>query len=151
MSQWYRVFGCTSAQPEPAALLEHLNGLGAEVAGHFRGDDEGWFAAELVFARDAPPLQLERYLAKEEGIRGELNAWAAWLETAGHGPLMQHVATTAQLFTLCRPADGAGAALVEKLCVGVCQFLARATAGVYQVDGAGFFAADGTVLWREGE
>src|SRR5438552_3803584 len=77
MSQWFRVFGRSAATVEPAALLEHLHGQGFPVAGHFRGDDRGWFRAELVFAADAPPVVVERYLADEEGIRLELNSWAA--------------------------------------------------------------------------
>ena len=40
----------------------------------------------------------------EEGIRAELNTWAAWLETAGHNPnhswLMGHMIQTRQIFTL---------------------------------------------------
>ena len=31
----------------------------------------------------------------------------------------------------------------------VCRFLARATDGIYQIDGQGFFAADGTLLVTE--
>jgi len=153
MGLWYRVFGTNDAQPEPAALLDHLQGHGTEVAGNFRGDDEGWFGADVVFAAEATPLHLERYLAAEEGIRADLNSWAAWLETAdyspNHQPLMQHVIGTTQLFILRRPIDHANEVLVEELCLSLCQFLARATAGVYQVDDQGFFAADGTLLLQE--
>ncbi len=46
---WYRIFGASDAEPSAAALLEQLNALAA-VAGHFRGDDAGWFRAELVVA-----------------------------------------------------------------------------------------------------
>jgi len=67
MSQWFRVFGGDTAV-EPAALLGNLHGAGFPVTGHFRGDDRGWFRAELVFADDAPPVVVERYMADEEGI-----------------------------------------------------------------------------------
>src|SRR5688500_2724639 len=111
MSQWFRVFGANDAAVEPAALLEHLHGQGLKVAGRFRGDEQGWFRAEFAFADDAPPVLLERYLAKEEGIRAELNTWAAWLETAEESPhyvaLMQHVIGTTQLFTLHQPDEDA--------------------------------------------
>lgn len=58
---------------------------------------------------------------------------------------------TTQLFTLRVPeeedeeADGPA----EDLCLAACRFLARETEGVYQVDGQGFFAPDGTLLLQE--
>jgi hypothetical protein len=157
MSQWFRVFGVSAAAVEPAALLEHLHGQGLEAAGHFRGDEQGWFRAEFVFAEDAPPVRLERYLVKEEGIRPELASWAAWLEEQEGNPhhlaLMEHVIRTAQLFTLHQPIEDIGdpgdMALVERLGTACCHFLAGQTEGVYQVDGRGFFAADGALLVPE--
>jgi hypothetical protein len=153
MGLWYRVFGTNDAQPVPAALLEHLRSLGIDVTGNFRGDDQGWFGAELGFATDATPVHLERFLSTEEGIRNDLNSWAAWLETADYSPnhrrLMGHVISTTQLFTLRRPIDHPNEILVDRVCVGVCQYLARETAGVYQVDDQGFFAPDGALLLQE--
>ncbi|SRR5579885_2427172 len=157
MSQWFRVFGLSAAAVEPAALLEHLHGQGLPVAGRFRGDDRGWFRAELVFAEDAPPVIVERYFADEEGIRAELNSWAAWLEeqegNPHHGPLMERLIGTAQLFTLHQPieetSDAEDAGLVERLCLTCCRHLAAATDGVYQADHGGFFAADGALLVPE--
>jgi hypothetical protein len=156
MSQWFRVFG-GGAAVEPAALLEHLHGQGFAVAGHFRGDERGWFRAELAFTDDAPPVVVERYLADEEGIRAELNTWAAWLEEqqgSPHAvPLMERLIGTQQLFTLHQPDEDAedveDAALVERLCLVCCRYLAGVTDGVYQADGGGFFAADGTLLVPE--
>src|SRR5436853_7039050 len=75
---WYRVFGTSAAEPEPAAVLEHLQLEGFEITGQFRGDSAGWFAAEIAFAGGSPPVQVERYLATEDDIRNELNSWAAW-------------------------------------------------------------------------
>jgi hypothetical protein len=148
MSQWFRVFGTSDAEPQPAALLEYLKGQGALVTGHFHGDDQGWFQADLVGA-GAGPLYLERYLAKEEGVRDILNTWAGWLETAEHSPnrgrLMQHMISTAQLFVLERVSENVDVSM----CVGICWFLAQETAGVYQVDTEGFFSPDGTLLLRE--
>jgi hypothetical protein len=157
MSQWFRVFGLGGATVEPAALLEHLHGQGFPVAGRFRGDDRGWFRAELVFADDAPPVIVERYFADEEGIRAELNTWAAWLEeqenNPHHLPLMERLIGTKQLFTLHQAdeeADDAGdRELVERLCLTCCRYLAAATDGVYQADHGGFFAADGSLLVPE--
>jgi hypothetical protein len=149
MTPWYRVFGTGESHPEPAALLEGLRARGLEAAGHFRGDDQGWFHAELNPATGGPAVLLECYLSAEEDIRNELNSWAAWLETAGEGEehvrLMQHMITTARLFTV-RPADGSED---DPLCVALCQLLAAASAGVYQIDGLGFFDAEGKLLVAE--
>jgi hypothetical protein len=151
MGPWLRVFGRSPAAPDADAVRACLNAV-APVEGTFDGDEQGWLRADLRLA-DGAPLHLERFLADEEGIRAELNNWAAWLETCDHEPnhavLMERVIQSAQLFTLRRPAAHADEALVERLCLALCRFLASATDGVYQVDDEGFFAADGAVLLRE--
>jgi len=153
MTLWYRVFGTSDVEPAPEAVLGHLQGLDAAVRANFSGDEQGWFRAELYLVPAAEPVHLDRYLAVKEGIRGELNAWAAWLETAEHSPhhrrLMQHMVSTTQLFTLPRPAGAEKDSPVDRLCTGLCRFLAATTAGVYQVDQQGFFTADGTLLVPE--
>jgi hypothetical protein len=146
MQVWCRVFAAGEAEPAPAAVLEFLNGL-AVVRGDFGGDAAGWFRADVV--ADGVPLHLERFLASEEGVRAELNAWAAHVEAGGDprgAGLMERLIQTKQLFTLER-SDEATAA--DSLCVALCEFLARAADGVYQIDGRGFFAADGTPLLAE--
>ena len=93
------------------------------------------------------PLTLERYRADEEGIRAELNSWAAFLETCAgphHILLMERAIQTRQLFTLHDPTGDA-----DRACVALCQRLAAVTAGFYQIDGFGFFDADGTPLVEE--
>jgi len=151
MERWYRVFGGSGVLPAPGAILEHLAGLGARVRGDFSGVEAGWFRAELAFGGPAP-LELERFLADEEGIRAELNSWAAHVESGGDSPdhvrLMERIIGTSQLFTLYQPGGGEEAP-AEPLCVGLCRFLAQATGGVYQIDGQGFFAADGALLVAE--
>jgi hypothetical protein len=152
VGRWYRVFGRNEVQPEPAALVEHLHAEGLAVRPAFRGDDLGWFSAVLTLADGSGGVELERFLTREEGIRGELNAWAAWLETVADDPnstaLMERVIQTKQLFTV-RAAELTDAARVETVCVAVSRFLARVTDGVYQADGQGFFSAEGTLLLRE--
>jgi hypothetical protein len=152
MGRWWRVFGASEEQPRPESVLEHLHGLGV-TGGRFKGDDQGWTSLEFVPAEGASPLLLECYLSGEEGIRGELNNWAAWLETCdhepGHAALMERVIQTRQLYTLRRPPDHADEARLDRVGESLCRFLAGRTAGVYQVDGEGFFAADGTLLLRE--
>jgi hypothetical protein len=148
---WFRVFGMIDLQPQPAALLEHLTSLVANASGDFRGDDQGWFHADLQ--RDGKPfLQLERYLVREEGIRAELNSWAAWLETAETNPhygwLMERIINTRQLFTL-HPPDGESPSEAGRTATRLCRYLARCTDGVYQADGVGFSSADGALLVPE--
>ncbi len=145
MSRWYRIFAGTEAEPQPADLLQHLRVSGFVVESHFQGDERGWFRGTL-----SPSLLLERYLADEDGIRAELNTWAAWLETQENNrysqSLMTRMITTRQLFTLHLLAEDVR---LENLCRAICQFLARHTDGVYQIDDVGFFAADGECLVQE--
>jgi hypothetical protein len=149
---WYRVFGRNEVQPEPAELVEQLHAEGLTVRPAFRGDDLGWFSAMLTLADGSGVVELERFLTREEGIRGELNAWAAWLETVADDPngttLMERVIQTKQLFTI-RAAELTDPARVGVVCVAVSRFLARVTDGIYQVDGQGFFTAEGAPLLRE--
>ncbi len=139
----YRVFGTNTTELDPAALLQFLAGLGGVVEGHFQGDDQGWFRLRVL--RDGTPMEIERYLVGEEGIRAELNTWAAWVEATGDGPghadLMRRLISTQQLMVLQDfPAE-----------VGepVARHLAELTAGVYQADGLGFFTSSGTLLLSE--
>jgi hypothetical protein len=157
MSQYFRIFSRSDVPPAPVALAEELHRLHADATAHFRGDDLGWFEARFVLDPDTPPVQVERFLTKDDEIRGELNTWAAWLESAGDTPihhrLMQHVSTSVQLFTVRQSIeetdDLATEPSAEATCLALCQFLARATEGIYQVDHQGFFAAAGTLLVAE--
>ena len=56
--------------------------------------------------------------------------------------LMQHIISTTQLFTLQARQGRAD----EAFCRRLCQVLARATQGVFQVDGWGFYDAQGDFL-----
>jgi len=154
MDSWYRVFGTNEAGLEPARLLAaQSRHVGTEVTGRFRGDGLGWFEAELGLR--GTRLEVQRYLTSEEDLRDDLNTWAAWLETTAEGPdagrLMRHMIATTQMFTFRRvdPVADADTYLFEDLCIGLCQFLARETDGVYQVDGKGFFDAEGMLLVAE--
>src|SRR4051812_3345538 len=109
---WYRVFSLTELEVQPAALLEHLRQSGLEVEAHVRGDDSGWFEAELV--RDNLPLTVSRFVVQEEGIRAELNSWAAWIEEQEQNPhrdvLMRRFIAVKQIFTAEVPDAGPDAA-----------------------------------------
>ena len=94
------------------------------------------------------PLTLECFRADEEGIRAELNTWAAFLETCDgphHVPLMEKTIQAKQLFTLHDPTEGE----LDRVCITLCRRLAALTAGFYQIDEIGFFDADGTLLVKE--
>jgi hypothetical protein len=153
MSRWLRVFGVSVHAPAPADLLAYLRELSSGVRGDFKGDDQGWFHAQLVLGSEGRSIHLERYLAAEEGIRDELNAWAAWVEIFenhhAHEFLMKHLTATKQIFTLQSAPVGPGAGSVDDLQVGLCRFLARETVGVYQVDGQGFYSSNGELLLAE--
>jgi hypothetical protein len=140
MVRWHRVFG-GAAQPDPAALLSAL-----AATGTFEADADGWYQADLV-AADGTPLTIACYRASEEGIRAELNSWAAWVETRGddlhHVWLMEQLIQTAQIFTFALPEG------TERLGEEVCFVLATTTGGIYQIDGRGLFEADGTLLLAE--
>jgi len=150
---WYRVFGISDTVPQPVELLAHLHGLGFAPRAQFRGDEQGWLGVELTLTEGTTPVHLERYLSTEPDIRNELNTWAAVLETSdyspNHRPLMQHMVSTKQIFTLRKPIDHADEVLVDNVCVALCRYLAERTAGVYQADDQGFFSADGTLLLQE--
>jgi hypothetical protein len=149
---WYRVFGSTPHDPAPAALAAHLHALGLAVQPHFKGDDLGWTEGELRFAAGSPVL-LARYLTKEDDLRDDLNAYAAELETMTYSPnsapLMERVIQVQQLVTLRKPIDVPDEVLAERVMEESARFLATATAGVYQIDGRGWFSAAGELLVQE--
>jgi hypothetical protein len=148
---WYRAFAMSETEVQPASLLEHLQNAGLEVRSHFRGDAEGWFEAQMV--HDNLPLTLSRYLVSEEGVRAQLNTWAAWVELQEQNPhrehLMQQLIGVKQIFAMEVPDDEPADSGLRRLCVALCQHLATRTGGFYQIDHQGFFTADGTLLISE--
>ena len=150
---WYRVLGRSSNDVPPAALTAHLHAAGLPVEPHFKGDDLGWTSGELRLAGLNTPVLLDRYLAKEDAIRDDLNAYAAILETCDYSPnhasLMERVIQSQQLVVLRKPLDAINEVALEKLLIESCRFLASHTDGVYQIDGEGWFSADGTLLLQE--
>ncbi len=138
---WHRVFGSNQAAVELDAFLRQWQAWSID----YHRDDQGWFRAEIRLSETAPPLIVDRYLANEEGIRAELNTWAAWLElhAPDSEPWMQRMIATTQLITFQAGGDSVDFAWA------LCQFLARETDGVYQVDSLGFYDAQGNVVVLE--
>jgi hypothetical protein len=150
---WYRVFGGNDTEPAPADLLAELRRLGDTAPVRYHGDDQGWFRVVLTDSDGEVLLEIDRYLSSEEGIRNELNTWAAWVETTPDGShqaaLMERIITARQVFTLHSLADAEADIGLEETWEAVCRYLARTTDGVYQIDGRGFFTAAGTLLVAE--
>jgi hypothetical protein len=150
---WYRIF-CRGDNILPlAAFLEHLHNSGLPARSHFRGQGQlDWTAGELTLGAGSP-VYLERYLTKEDDLRNDLNNWAAFLETcnysSNHVMLMERIIQTSQLITIRKPIDHADEVTIDKLCLEVCRYLATQADGIYQIDGDGWYAADGTLLLHE--
>lgn len=149
---WYRVFCRTEAEVEPDELLARVQISGRTVAGRFRGDELGWTSVEFTVGLGSP-VYVERYLTAADGLRDDLNTWAAWLETQDHEPnharLMEHVFQSKQLITVRKPVDHPNEVAIEDLCRALCHALAAVADGVYQVEGDGWFAAGGERLLTE--
>jgi len=152
MPLWYRVFGRSPTPVEPAAVGDFLRSLNVPATAEFEPDHSEWVSAAIRLA-DATEIHVERFRAEEEGIRTELNTWAAFLETCDYSPnnvpLMEQMIQTSQLFTVRRPADVANEVAVEGLCCRIAGFLARTVDGVYQVDEEGFYDATGRLILPE--
>jgi hypothetical protein len=148
-----RVFGRSEQVPNATLVMDAVAALArsAHVMGEL--DSAEWYQLAIHLSEQETPIFLERFHRTDEGIRGELQAWAAWLETCdyspNHEPLMTHMIETQQVFTVRKPIDCANEVLVDNVCVAICQFLAQAADGNYQIDGKGFFAPDGTMLLQE--
>jgi hypothetical protein len=149
---WYRVFGTTETPVASESILGALRGQGWDVTTNFHSDDAGWLQATLSFA-DTTPIHVERFLSSEEGIRAELNTWAAYLETCdyepNHATLMEQVIRTKQLFTIRCPLDAANEVMVDGVCTALARCLAQHAEGIYQIDQRGFFGPDGQLLLQE--
>jgi hypothetical protein len=152
MPIWHRIFAASTALPDPQAVCELVQSFALLRGSFFEAEGSDWIAADLDLGGNEP-VHLERFLATEAGIRGELNSWAAWLETREDNPhssrLMEQMIQTAQLFLLRGPTPAEGPDALGAACVGLCRYLAEATRGVYHIDGQGLFAADGTLLVEE--
>ena len=148
----YRVFAPTELNVPPGRLAGAMHAAGFRAEPHFKGDDLGWTGGKLVLAGGAP-VQLDRYLTDADDLRDDLNAFAAELETMSFSPehvlLMELVIQTKQLIALRQPIDHADEAHLEKLCTWLARYFATELGGIYQVDGKGYFAADGTLRLQE--
>jgi hypothetical protein len=149
---WYRVFCRSADELPPGDLLATVRESGGPVEARFRWDDLGWTAADFALGRGTPVFA-ERYVTDTDDLRNDLNTWAGYLETLDYSansvPLMERVIQTKQLITIRKPLGHPDEVAVEKLCEALCRTLAAAGDGVYQVEGDGWYAADGTQLVKE--
>jgi hypothetical protein len=149
---WYRVFCRSGDEPKPDDLLARLQSPDRPVTARFKGDDLGWTAAEFTVGTGTP-IYVERYLTTEDNLREDLNTWAAWLETLDYSPnnlrLMEHVFQSRQMMTVRKPLDCRNESTIEELCRALCQALAGAADGVYQIEGDGWYSPTGELLLTE--
>ena len=139
-----RIFCTSEARLASQTLRLFLQNDADYVAAHFHEDPQGWHRCELQRSAEPRQVTLEHYWSSEEGIRAELNTWAAWLEihAADPDPWMLHMISTRQIFVLALEQDVAWEH-------ALCQFLCRELVGIYQIDGRGFFDAQGKLLAAE--
>ena len=153
MSIWYRVFAAKEGEPDLAGFAQQLIDTGFEIPLIPRGDDQGWFEIRLDVEKERSPLIVERYLATEEGMRQDLNTWAAWLETCDYSPnhvwLMERVIQSQQLFAMRRPVDHSDEARLDDLCLAIVNYLADGTDGLIQIDNQGFFSSQMELMLQE--
>ena len=149
---WQRVFGRGDMGLTPGQIAGGLAAAGHACVPHFKGDDLGWTSGELHFPSGSPVL-LAHYLTKPDDLRADLNAFAAELETMTYSPnspaLMERVIQTREMVTLRKPFDHSDETKLDALCEFLVQSLAAASDGVYQIDGRGWFTADGQLLVQE--
>jgi hypothetical protein len=144
---WYRVFTRIAEAIQPAVVLANLTHGSTPVQGHFQADEQGWYRCELIAGPEMEPIVVECYRVLEEGIRSELQSWAAYVETIDNPnsqELMAAINATAQVFTV-QLTEMEAAGFVKRLCGN----LARAGDGVYQIDGEGFFWCNGELALGE--
>ncbi len=148
---WFRVFANSDRVPAPTDVAESIRDRFPQMQMEFMADDEGWLEAEITDLMTGHTWKLCRYCRDADDIRGELQSWAAWVEWQPPSPqqqrLMEHIITAKQVFTFQADEDPTS----EPLGLALMQVLAAAAEGVYQIDGRGFFAADGALLLAESE
>ncbi len=149
---WYRVFCRSGVGIAHGELLDRVQQRERPVIVRFKGDDLGWTSAEFTLGTGTP-VYAERYLTNEDEIRDDLNTWAAYLETLDYSPnnvsLMERVIQSRQLVTIRKPLDHPNESAIDDLCQSICQVIAAAADGMYQVENIGWYAADGTLLLQE--
>ncbi len=133
-------------------MLSQLGELASRVQPHFKGDDLGWTAAELLVELGTP-IYVERYLTQEDNLREDLNSWAAWLETRDFSPnhvmLMERVIQTQQMITIRKPIDHPNENLLDEVCTALSRAICQKADGIYQAEDQGWYSASGEELLKE--
>ncbi len=152
MGLWMRVFARSEETPDPVELAEKVAEWLPGATCHFGADDNGWFRLEIRPPAGGP-IQVDRYHCEEEGVRRDLNTWAAWVETCDYcqdAPiLMERIIQSRQFITVMRSLDTPDETGVDRLCDNLCGLLASRLDGMWQVDGQGLKSADGALLLQE--
>lgn len=142
---WCRIFAAIEDEIPPDMLAEAVYQAGLSAEPHFRGDDLGWTAGDFRDSQKGTMIRLERYLVEHDAIREDLNICAAAIEPIDHPNvplLMRLIIQARQLITL--NADDPEAPLRELAC-----FIASRLDGLIEMDGQGWFNAQGELLLPE--
>lgn len=143
--RWRRIFARRETVPPLERIREALACHHWPLEGSYVYDDTGWIEATFETMSGNFRWTIRRYTRADDDIRGELQSWAAFVETFPDNPhcqvLMNHLTGTQQVFTFEQP-DG----MPDQTSLALCRCLAQAAEGVYQIDGSGFFTATGESL-----
>lgn len=137
-----RVFAGNDASPELAALVNALRQDHPDVTYGMDEDAKGWYTCRINLGSDT--LVIERFLRDEDGIVGQLQAWAAWVESQVRPDLdglTALLATCRQVFVISGSAHAKGLVAVD-----AARWLTASVEGVYQVEATGFFDRSGALL-----
>ncbi|MCX7664849.1 MAG: hypothetical protein N2112_04830 [Gemmataceae bacterium] len=149
---WVRLFCGVASTLRPSQIAEKLSQLENQCQIHFTGDDLGWKSAEIRWPSGSP-LSLERYLTQEDDLRPELNTWAAYLETLDYSPhsisLMERVIQTVELIIFRKPLDHSNEVILDQVISELVQMFAQNADGIFQIDGEGWYNAQGELLIPE--
>ena len=153
MSNWIRIFGTNATTLRVSALVEQLDEAGVEVTWEVMGDDQEWEQVSLQTPAMQAPVMLERMALDDPEIHEEVAPLLDGLERLDDvydvDEIEQVLGGTRQLYILGMPAGLQGDSDVEQLSLCVSQLIAKLTKGIYQVDQAGFYDADGQILLEE--
>ncbi|MCS6975473.1 MAG: hypothetical protein NZM31_00505 [Gemmatales bacterium] len=148
---WFRVFANSEVVPSPETIAEGVRQTFPHLRLTFTADEEGWLECDLSDPATGKHWLLRRYSRKSDDIRGELQSWAAWVEwqppSPHQQPIMERLMTAQQVFVFGADADPVS----DHLGLTLMQFLADCCNGIYQIDGRGFYAADGQLLLAESD
>jgi hypothetical protein len=146
MNHDHVIFGTHATAPAPDAVLALARRFFPKAAMTIEEGEPGWNALHLRL-NEQYHFSLYRFRRDEKDIRGELQAWAAAIEEQVEQPeqdvLLRQVATAQQIIEFWVESIQEDA---QSFAFVLCQYLATTTAGVFHIDGRGYFNTQGELL-----